>query len=82
MITRQITEDWYNRVVVNSYLPEVDECICTVQSVSDDGEVLKQESFLVFANSPKDGYPEHLVIGLTEEELKELGYERTVENPE
>jgi hypothetical protein len=79
MITRQITEDWYNRVVVNSYLLAVDECICTVQAVSDDGEVLKQESFLVFANSPKDGYPEHLVIGLTEEELKELGYETTTE---
>ena len=69
MITRIITDrDDCNRVVVDHYYPDTGDMACTLQKVDENGVVTWQESNIVF--SPD-------MIQLTEEELKELGYENT-----
>ena len=74
MITRIITDrEDCNRVVVNHYYPATGDMACTVQRVDEEGNVTWEESNIVFTSD---------MIQLTEEELKELGYENTPANTE
>ena len=74
MVTRIITDrEDCNRVVVDHYYPATGDMACTIQRIDESGAVVWQESNIVFT---KD------MIQLTEEELKELGYENNPASPE
>jgi len=72
MITREIITEQYNRVAIKNRYPKTGDCVCMVQLLDDEGNIIWEEGEYIFTQE---------MLNLTEEEIELLNPKETeVEN--